>query len=43
MNTFTLLVGIGLVLGIVSLVRPAWPLLGVAVVLVCVALLIGRT
>ena len=42
-NTFVLLVAISLVLGIVSLIRPAWPLLGVAVILVCVALLIGKT
>jgi hypothetical protein len=41
-NAFTLLIGISIVLAVVSLIRPQWPLIGVAVILMCAALLIGR-
>lgn len=40
---FTILVVIALLLSILSLVKPGWPLLAVAVVLIAVALLIGKT
>lgn len=42
MNAFVLLIIIALLLGVASLIRPQWPLTGVAIVLVCVALLIGK-
>lgn len=38
LNAFTILVGVAGILAIVSLIRPQWPLIGVAVLLVCVAL-----
>lgn len=37
----SILVVIALILTIVSMIKPAWPLLQVAVLLVCVALLAG--
>jgi hypothetical protein len=40
MSVATFLVLVALILAIVSLVKPAWPVLGVAVLLVCVSLLI---
>lgn len=40
-NVHTILVVVALGLAIVSLIKPAWPLLPVAVVLICVDLLIG--
>lgn len=43
MTTQTLIVGIALVLAVVGTVRPAWPLVPIAVILVCVAFLIGKT
>lgn len=42
MSTFVLLILIALILAVASLIRPQWPLLAVAVLLVCVALLIGK-
>lgn len=42
MNAFTILIGIAIILSVVSLIRPAYPLLPVAVILVCAALLVGR-
>lgn len=42
MNVYTLLIVIAMVLAIVALVKPAWPLTPVAVLLVCVALLAGK-
>jgi hypothetical protein len=42
MNTFTLLIIIALLLAVLSMVVPRWPLLPVSVLLICVALLIGR-
>jgi hypothetical protein len=41
-NVHTILVVVALGLAIFSLVKPAWPLLPVAVILVCVDLLIGN-
>jgi len=43
MSPFSLLVIIALVLSVVGMVRPAWPLVPVAVLLLCVALLIGQS
>lgn len=40
LSAFNILVVIALILSIVSMVRPTWPLLSVSVLLVCVALLI---
>ncbi len=40
MNIFTALVGIAAILAVVSLIKPSWPLLSVAVLLVCIALLV---
>lgn len=42
MNVFMILVVIALVLAVVSLLRPGWPLLAVAVILLSIALLISR-
>lgn len=42
MTPFTILVTIAIVLGVVSLIKPAWPLVGVAVILLAVAMLIGK-
>lgn len=41
LTPFTVLVGIALILAVVGLIKPG-PLLTIAVILVCVALLIGR-
>jgi len=38
-NAHQLLIGIALVLAIAGIVKPAWPLVPVAVILVCVDLL----
>ena len=43
LTPFVILILIGLLLAIASLIKPTWPLVGIAVVLVCVALLIGKT
>ena len=43
MNAFVLLIVIALLLSVAALVKPTWPLVPVAVVLVCVALLIGKS
>lgn len=40
LTVFQILVGTAGVLAVISLIKPAWPLLGVAVLLVCVALLV---
>lgn len=40
MNVFTLLVVTAGVLAVVALIKPSWPLVPVAVLLVCVALLV---
>lgn len=42
MSVFILLVVIALALAIVSLIKPNWPLLPVAVILIAVALIISR-
>lgn len=42
-NAFTILIGIAIILSVVSLFKPTYPLLSVAVILVCTALLIGKT
>jgi len=42
MSLFLLLVVIALILAIVSLIKPSWPLLPVAVILISIALLISR-
>lgn len=39
LTVFNILIVIALLLAIASMIRPAWPLLAVAVVLICVALL----
>jgi hypothetical protein len=39
---FTILVVIALLLAVGSLIRPGWPLLAVAVVLMAVAMLVGK-
>lgn len=41
-SVFTILVIIALVLAVVSLLKPSWPLVPVAVILIAVALLISR-
>lgn len=43
MSIFVLLVAISLLLAVCSLVFPNYPLLGVAVILLCVAMLVGKT
>lgn len=43
MSIFVLLVAIALLLAVCSLIFPNYPLLGVAVILLCVSLLIGKT
>jgi len=40
-NAFTILVVIALLLAVGSMVKPAWPLLAVSVLLISVALLVG--
>lgn len=42
MNTVQILVAIAGILTVVSFIRPQWPLLAVAVLLLCVALFIGK-
>lgn len=42
MNAFTILVVVSMILAIVALIKPAWPLCPVAVLLLVVALLVGR-
>lgn len=40
---FLILIVIALILSIIALVKPAWPLIPIAVLFICVALLIGKT
>ncbi len=40
MNIHTILIGIALLLAILSIIKPAWPLLSVAVLLIAIDLLI---
>lgn len=40
LNTHTLLIGLALIFAVGSLIKPTWPLLGVAVILICVDLLV---
>lgn len=42
MSVFMILVVIALVLAVVSLIKPGYPLLGVSVILIAIALLISR-
>lgn len=42
MSVFQILVGIAGILAVLSLIKPQWPLLAVAVLLVCVALFVGK-
>lgn len=42
MSVFLLLVVLALVLAVVSLIRPGWPLLAVSVILIAIALLVSR-
>lgn len=42
LTAFNILVIIALILSIVGIIKPTWPLIPVAVILVCVALLVGR-
>jgi len=41
LTPFNVLVGIALILAVVGIIKPAWPLVPVAVILICAALLIG--
>ncbi len=41
-SAFSLLIIIALILAVVSMIRPGWPLVAVSVILICVALLISR-
>lgn len=41
-NPQMLLVAVAAVLTIASFLKPAWPLLGVAVLLLCVAFIVGK-
>jgi hypothetical protein len=43
LTPFSILVVIALLLSVLSMIKPTWPLLSVSVLLVCVALLIGKT
>lgn len=43
LSASSLLVLIALVLTVLSMVKPTWPLLAVAVLLVCVAILFGQS
>ncbi len=40
LSAFVLLVVIALILAILSIIRPQWPLIPIATILICVALLI---
>ena len=42
LTPFNILVIVSLILAIVALIKPQWPLCDVAVLLICVALLIGK-
>lgn len=42
LTAFNILVIVALALSILSLIKPGWPVLAVAVLLVCVALLVGK-
>lgn len=42
MNIHTILIGIALLLAVIAIIKPGWPLLAVSVILVCVDLLVGR-
>lgn len=42
MSVFLILVCIALLLAVLSLIFPNYPLLGVAVILLCVSLLVGK-
>jgi hypothetical protein len=43
MSVFVLLIVLALLLAVAALIRPTWPLTPVAVLLICIALLIGKT
>lgn len=44
LNAYTLLVIIAMILAILGIVKPQWPLVAVSVLLVCVALILnGKT
>lgn len=43
MSPFVILVGTAGILAIISIIKPSWPLLGVATLLLAVALLVGKT
>ena len=43
LTPFNILVVIALILAVAGLVRPQWPFVAVSALLVCVALLIGKT
>lgn len=42
MNIHVILIGIALVLAVIAIIKPTWPLLAVSVILICVDLLIAR-
>ncbi len=42
LNTFNILVIIALILSVAGIIKPQWPLVAVAVLLLCVAVLVGK-
>lgn len=42
LTPFNILVIIALILAVVGIIKPAWPLVPVSVILICAALLIGK-
>ena len=43
LNPFNILVIVAMILSVLGIIKPQWPLVAVAVLLLSVALLIGRT
>lgn len=42
MSAFTVLVGLAVILAVIALIRPEYPLNSVAIILLATALLVGR-
>lgn len=42
LNAFNILIIIALILAVIGIIKPAWPLMPVSVILICAALLIGK-
>lgn len=42
LTAFNVLVVIAIICAVISLIKPTWPLVSVAVILICAALLVGR-